>query len=241
MKPTATKIKTKFKKYFSGVRLNLAVFSALAIAMVLLSFAIQYAGNYVFELKNDVRNIQSWDYTYISSADSVADIGKLKNSNYVVPISKKGNTGYCYLTHTFEKVSEKTYLKIITDHSPIKVIVNGQEVYNNHYGKDKYVANSYNCITLNKTTRSQKVEVYMAVPFSMSFNVQTSSTPDTSFKLTPSFFAGAFIVLIGIIMLFVSLVFSVKNKHISKILFVALFDIFSGAGVVLWQFLQNSY
>lgn len=241
MKPTATKIKTKFKKYFSGVRLNLAVFSALAIAMVLLSFAIQYAGNYVFELKDDVRNIQSWDYTYISSADSVADSNKLANSNYVVPISKKGNTGYCYLTHTFEKVNEKTYLKIITDHSPIKVIVNGQEVYNNHYGKDKYVANSYNCITLNKTTRSQKVEVYMAVPFSMSFKAQTSSTPDTSFKLTPSFFAGAFIVLIGIIMLFVSLVFSLKNKHISKILFVALFDIFSGAGVVLWQFLQNSY
>lgn len=241
MKSTFQKIKGKFKKYFSGVRLNLTIFTALAIAMVLLSFAIQYAGNYVMSLKDEVKSVQSWDYTYLSSFDEQVDANKLTPSNYVVPISSKGNTGYCYLTHTFEKVNEKTYLKIITDHAPVKIIVNGQEVYNNHYGTEKYVANSYNCIALNKATRSQKVEVYMAVPFSLTFNAQLDNAADSSFNFTPSFFAGAAVAAVGLIMLLISLVFSVKNKHLSKLIFVAAFDVFSGANIILWQFLQNSY
>lgn len=241
MKSTFQKIKGKLKKYFSGVRLNLTIFTALAVAMILLSFAIQYAGNYVLSLKEEVRNVQSWDYTYISSPDASVDGTKLTPSNYVVPISSKGNTGYCYLTHTFDKINEKTYLKIITDHSPVKIIVNGQEVYNNHYGSEQYVANSYNLVTLNKTTRSQKVEVYMAVPFSVTFNVQMSNTQPSDFTFTPAFFAGVGVAAVGIIMFLISLVFSIKNKHLSKLVFVAFFDVFSGADIVLWQFLQNSY
>ena len=76
MKGISKKIKAEIKKIFSGVRVNLAVFSALAAAMVLLSFAIQYAGNYVFLPSNDVRNIQSWDYTYLDSFDSPVDFKK---------------------------------------------------------------------------------------------------------------------------------------------------------------------
>ena len=81
MKSTFQKIKGKLKKYFSGVRLNLTIFTALAVAMILLSFAIQYAGNYVLSLKEEVRNVQSWDYTYISSPDASVDGVKLTPSN----------------------------------------------------------------------------------------------------------------------------------------------------------------
>lgn len=241
MKGISKKIKAEIKKIFSGVRVNLAVFSALAAAMVLLSFAIQYAGNYVFLPSNDVRNIQSWDYTYLDSFDSPVDSTKLANSNYVVPISKKGNTGICYLTHTFDKINEKTVLKIVTNHSPIKVVVNSQEVYNNHYGKEKYVANSFNSIELEKTNRSQKVEVYMSVPFSLNFEVKAVPVNSNQSELTPSFFVGAAVFGVGLIMLLVSLILSVKNKYFSRLVGVALFDILSGANIAFWQYLQNSY
>ncbi len=241
MKGKGKKIIAEIKRIFSGVRLNLAVFSALAIVLVLLSFATQYAVIYVLLPSNDVRDIQSWDYTYLDSFDSSVSADKLTNSNYVVPISKKGKTNYCYLTHTFDKIDEKTTLKIITDHSPIKVVVNGEEIYNNHYGNDKYAANSFNSVELNKTNRSQKVEVYMALPLSLKYEVKAVPVSSNQNDLTPSFVAGAVVFAIGVIMLLASVILSIKNKYFSRLTGVALFDILSGVNIVLWQYFQNSY
>ncbi len=241
MKGKGKKIKAEIKRIFSGVRLNLTVFSALAIAMILLSFATRFAGNYVFLPSNDVRDIQSWDYAYLDSSDSPTASLKLTNSNYVVPISKKGKTNYIYLTHTFDKVNEKTILKIVTDRSPIKVVVNGTEIYNNHYGKDGYVANSFNSVELDKANRSQKVEIYMALPFSLKLEVKALPFSTNQSEFTPSFYFGVVVFAVGIVMLLASIVLSIKNKFLSRLVGVAFFDILAGVDIALWQYLQSSY
>ena len=229
------------KRLLSGGRVNLVIGSALAIAMILLSFAVKYTANYVFTSQNESKSVQSWEYTYLKNAEDEPDTDEFRQSSYVNPISTKGNTGYCYLRHTFEKVNDDTYLTIKTDRSPIKIIVNGEEVYNNHYGSDSYTGNSFNRVKLTKTTLAQTVEVYMAVPYSMHFEVSTSAKESGAFPVNQGM-VFAFIMLgLGVIMLLVSLGFSAKNKHFSPIVCIALYNILAGGSVGLWEFLQGSY
>lgn len=241
VKHAFNKLILNLKKFLSGGRQNLFMGTALAIAMILLSFAIKYTANYVFVSQNETKSVQSWEYSYLKNADAKPDTDKLSQSSYVLPISTKGNTGYYYLRHTFDKVSEDTYLTVKTDRSPIKILVNGEEVYNNHYGTDSYTGNSYNCVKLSKTTLSQTVEVYMAVPYSMCFDVSTSTKAPGKFPINQGIVFALIMLAVGAVILLFSLVFSIKNKHFSPILYIALYNILLGVSVGLWAFLQSSY
>lgn len=241
VKHAFNKLILNLKKFLSGGRQNLVIGSALAIAMILLSFAVKYTANYVAVSQNDTKSVQSWEYCYLKNADAKPNTDELSQSSYVLPISTKGNTGYYYLRHTFEKVSDDTYLTVKTDRSPLKILVNGEEVYNNHYGTDSYTGNSYNCVKLTKTALSQTVEVYMAVPYSMCFEVSTSTKAPSTFPVNQGMVFAIIMLAVGVIILLISLAFSIKNKHFSPILFIAFYNILSGVSVGLWEFLQSSY
>lgn len=228
------------KKFLAGSRMNLVIASALAIAMILLSFAVKYTADYVFVSQNSSK-VQAWEYTYLKGADDVPNLDDLSQSSYVTPISTKGKTGYCYLRHTFEKVSDDTYLTIIADRAPMEIVVNGEEVYNNHFGTQSYTGNSYNRVKLSKSTLAQTVEVYMAVPYSMHFEASTSQKEPAAFPINSGMIFAFILLGAGLIMLLVTLLLSVKNKHFSPIVFIALYDILAGAAVGLFEFLQNSY
>ena len=77
--------------------------------------------------------LTGWEYTYSDTADvKNTDSMKLYNSqNPIVHGELKHD--YIYFVKNIEASDEDRTLKILTDHSPVMIYVNGFEVYNNRY------------------------------------------------------------------------------------------------------------
>lgn len=233
----------KIKAYYSGSRLTLLSIWLVAILMALFTFSIKYVFEYVSSIDDSTNRIMAWEYQYLDSADDTISEDELRNSSYIEPISTENRKNYCYLRHTFDKVSSDMLVLLKTDYSAVKIIVNGVETYNNHYGQSLYTGNCYNSFVLSPTSRPQTVEVYMTVPFTMQFDVSTQEYEEIGVYnlITAGTVFSAAVVLISFVFLLVSLFVSLKNHIFSSLISIGFIGIFCGVVLGLRYISLASY
>ncbi|MBQ7714861.1 MAG: HD-GYP domain-containing protein [Clostridia bacterium] len=181
--------------------------------------------------------LTGWEYTYSDTADvKNTDSMKLYNSqNPIAPGEVKHD--YIYFVKNVEASDEDRTIKIVTDHSPMMIYVNGFEVYNNRYSGDnaaEYVGNCYNSVTLEGNGRTAQVEILMRLPFSVKFEPTIATgAEDGSFEITFDLAVAAIIVLTGLLGAAVSFVTGAVKHRIGRSPVLFLMISFCGAADAL--------
>ncbi len=146
-------------------------------------------------------------------------------------------TAYIRMSTMLPAGESEKVLEIFTLGNPLKVELNGAEIFNNQYKSALYTGNRVNIVPIPKLVEDASLELYMAVPFAFVFSARvtepgSSITAETLINLS-GFIAGAAFLCTGV-MLGAALVFlSLKYKGVGASLWLFITMVVGGAGLVL--------
>ncbi|MCR5652498.1 MAG: HD domain-containing protein [Ruminococcus sp.] len=220
------------------------IFPLLGISLIilLLTFAVYVVSDYISQDYKRESAVFGWDYLYTDEA-GVTPNTELRVFNSQSPIItensvKKPNI---YFAKTFEPLKTKKTLVLLSDHSPMKIKINGSVVYDNQFDTAIFTGNCYNAVTLNASSREQVVEVYMRLPLSVRFEAYYSDTPTPAFSFSFDFVSGAVLAILGLISSAVFAIISFRRKERFRSLAFSALLTYTGAAVVLMRFSEISY
>lgn len=157
-KVSVNKLNDKIKK--GGVLPLLGV----SLIVLLLTVAVYFVANYVADSYTQDNRLSNWNYLYTQKAGTVPD-GELRIYNAQNPIVSDGKKSSIYFSKTLEPTDQGYNFVLITDFSPVKIRLNGREIYNNQFDTAEYVGNCYNAVTLEPSTQERQLEVMLKLPF----------------------------------------------------------------------------
>ena len=214
----------------------------VSLIVFVLTVAVYFVANYVAESYAKDNQISNWSYLYTDKAGVTPD-GELRIYNAQNPILtesgvKKNNL---YLTKGIEASEQKQTLILITDYSPMKICVNGREVYNNQYENADYVGNCYNAITLEPSTHDRQIEVYMKIPLSVRFEAYMNVGGNAAFNPDGGFYLGIVLAAAGILAMLVFGIMSAMRKRLFHSLLTAAIVAYVGTALVLHRLPEITY
>lgn len=214
----------------------------VSLIIFILTVAVYFVADYVSGDLAKIGSVYNWSYSYTERLNKVPDSEqKIYNKQNPFVTEKEVIRSNIYLVKTFASSDKKRGLIIKTDHSPIMIKVNGKIVYDNQYKTADYVANNYNAVELEGSSREQVVEVFMKLPFSVRFESFVSKGGVSAFSFSLRFFAGLAVFLTGIAVIIFFAVMSVKKKKMLYSLAVGGLIAYSGIAVMLGQLPEVTY
>lgn len=135
-------------------------------------------------------------------------------------------------------------LELITEGNPVKVWLNGAEVYNSRYDTDMVTGNRINIVSIPASTAASELDVFMRVPLSFSLSaklvdpsrvITVESLPDQIGLIGSSAF-----VIIGVLMALFTLLLSIKNKGLGTAVWLSALIAAAGTGSFLGQLAHHS-
>lgn len=232
-------------EFYKGIKDNKkGIISLFCVSLIIfmLTVAVYFVADYVMTDSSKKSSISVWDYSYIEKA-GITPTSELRIFNAQTPIVTDRNVkkDNIYLTKTFEPSAKKRTLVLISDHSPMKIKINGREVYNNQYETAEFTGNCYNAVTLDSSEREQVVEVFMKLPLSVRFEAFFSNSSNPAFSFSLGFFVGVFIAVLGLVSLAVFVFFSFKRKEKFNTIAFALLLVYTGLSVAFLKLSDCSY
>lgn len=206
----------------------------VAVIIVLLTAAVYFVAHYVASSYTQDNRLSNWSYLYTEKSGTVPD-GELRIYNSQNPIVTSGSTkkNNIYFTKLIEPSDKTVSITLITDYAPMKVRVNGKEVYNNHYDTEDFVGNCYNAFTLEPSTHDRQIEVFMKLPFSVRFEAYMNSGAAESVSLNGGFIFGCVLAGIGIAAMLVLAVLYLVRRRALHTLAVAAIVAYTGFALAL--------
>ena len=235
----------KIVEYFKTIKDNKGgIVSLVGISLIIfiVTLAVYFVANYVVSNNFNDDLITGWNYLYTDNAGETPK-SELRVYNSQTPIitEKAVKKSNIYLTKTFEPSGKKKTLVLLCDHSPIKIKLNGREVYNNQFETAEFTGNSYNAIVLNSSEREQTVEVFMKLPLSVKFEASFSNNANPKFNISFGFVLGCIVALLGIISLIICLFMAYRLKEKVFSFVVAFLATYLGLAMALYSFSKTSY
>ena len=135
--------------------------------LLVLTVAVNYVFNYVGNAMDAQYAVSSWEYVYTNSQE--APTGRAvewQTANAFTPLSREKTGAYLHLRGTVEGAREERELILRTDYAPMRIALNGETVYDNHYGESAWVGNRYNAVVLPAGDGQIALEVALRLPFS---------------------------------------------------------------------------
>ena len=214
----------------------------VALIIVLLTAAVYFVADYVAESYTQEDRLSGWNYLYTDRAGAVPD-GEMRLFNAQNPILtesdvKKDNI---YFSKIIEPSDKAKNIIFITDFAPMKIRINGKEVYNNRFDSTEYVGNCYNAITLEPSTHERQVEVFMKLPFSVRFETYLNDGEATAVTLNQGFIIGAVLAGLGLIAVIAFGAASMVRRRFYRSLFTGLIAAFVGVAVMLHLLPEVTY
>ena len=133
-----TDIPKKIKSAFTK-QADVWLLLELAAVILIITFAANFIINYVTGSLSSKKNLNSWEYIYTNSAaaPSYASGNEWNTANTLNPMSKEKTGSYLHLRGNIVGNGREQTLTVETDFAPVKISVNGTEVYNNHFGQSE--------------------------------------------------------------------------------------------------------
>lgn len=228
MKVSALKKKWKDK---TGKTIALPMIGVALIVFVL-TVAVYFVAAYVADSYSRDNMLSGWSYAYTDRAGAVPS-GELRLYNAQNPIITESGTykGNIYFSKTIHAEDTGKCVVLITDYAPMKIRVNGREVYNNHFDSAGYVGNCYNAIWLEPSTHDREVEVFMKLPLSVRMEAYlTDGSP--AFQVNSGLLLGGVLFAAGIAALLVLAVLSAVRHKMHFSLLAAGIIAYAGVAVI---------
>ena len=225
----ASSIKEKWKdKNGKGLAFPLI---GVALIVFVLTVAVYFVAAYVADSYNKDNLLIGWSYAYTDRAGAVPS-GELRMYNAQNPVVTESGVykNNIYFTKTISPDETGKCVVIITDYAPMKIRVNGREVYNNHFDSADYVGNCYNAIWLEPSTHDCEVEVFMKLPLSVRMEAYlTDGNP--AFQMNSALLIGGVLFAVGIAALLFFAVLSIVRHKARRSLLVAGIIAYAGVAV----------
>ena len=214
----------------------------VALIILILTVAVYFVADHVAQSYNADDRVSNWGYQYTDKA-GVAPDGELRIFNAQNPILTEGGVrkDNIYFSKMIEPSEDAADLVLITDYSPIKIKLNGKEIYNNQFDTNDFVGNCYNAITLEPSTQERQLEVFMKAPFSVRFEAYIDRTISPSFKISPGFITGLAFMAAGLLAAVIFTIMSVSKRRLFRTLFVAGGVFYIGFAIALHLLPEITY
>lgn len=235
-----TKILKNLKSAFTK-QADLLLLLELAAVMLVATLAANYIFNYSGEVLSSSNSLKSWDYIYTNSP-TVQSGAQWEIADNITPLSKEKTGEYLHLRGNIEGNADELTIIIKTDYAPIKISVNGETVYNNHYDESEYVGNVYNAVTLPASNGKTAIEISIRLPFSAEIETYiTKGTNNTAFCIGGGLVFSGILLLLGIASFFVAVVLHFLKKKSASIFAVSGLITAYGAAVAVSAVSRGSY
>ncbi|MDF2568016.1 MAG: hypothetical protein K0R90_1472, partial [Oscillospiraceae bacterium] len=228
--------KILIKNVFSLIIISAVIFMFFALFIYIVPNGMGYGS----DLKTQTQSVSTWKFVWAKNANDLEkDITKWKIANGNAQIYKPLSEQYIRLSRTVTVDEQKPNLQIITAANPIKVKINGQEVYNNGYGTSNFVGNNVNNIKLTDDNINKQVDVFMKVPFGFAFSAGLLDSDTfvnvSSVSRLMGFSTGFTLIMLGIIVMILAAFFSIGNSKVKRIIVSSSVLLLLGVSVVFSQ------
>ncbi|WP_407384061.1 HD-GYP domain-containing protein [Ruminococcus sp.] len=212
----------------------------VSLIVLLLTVAVYFVAHYVSNSYTDENRFSNWNYLYTEKAGTVPD-GELRVFNAQNPIVTEGKKDAIYFSKTLEPSETGHTFVLITDFSPVKIRLNGKEIYNNQFDTAEYVGSCYNAVALEPSTQERQLEIMMKLPFSVRFETFLNPTGDPVFTTMPGFNLGLILMGIGLLSAAVFGVMSAVKKRLFRSLYVSGLVFYMGLAIALHLLPEVTY
>lgn len=229
---------------------------AVCIGLAFLTFLLLFAGVNAAE-KGIVRAqegsadvvISDWEFVWSDGAQALeGDIGQWQLANSRNPVVKTIPTlfsqQYIRLHASLPASDSARSLELITGGNPLKVWLNGKEVYNNRYGEALYTGNRINTVSLPASVSAPEIDVFLRVPLSFSLSARLVDPSRTvtmeSLSNQIGMIGSLVLAVIGAFMALIMLLVLSQDKEMGTGVWLSLLIIAAGAGSFLNQLALHS-
>ncbi|MBQ9680559.1 MAG: HD domain-containing protein [Ruminococcus sp.] len=197
-------------------------FLGVSFIILILTVAIYFVADYVSQSYADDSRLSNWGYLYTEKAGVVPD-GELRIYNAQNPILTESGVrkDHLYLTKMIPASDKAVNFVLITDYAPVKIRLNGREIYNNQFDTGEFVGNCYNAVRLEPLAQERQIEVFMKLPFSVRCVTYLDTSDDPAFTPSLGFVLGAVLMGAGLLVMLVFAVLSVVKRRLFRSLYVA--------------------
>ena len=205
----------KIKKTAAGGA-NFWLLAEFAAVLLVVTVAVTYVFNHVEASVILGKSVPAWEYIYTNSKQPPTDNrAEWSAANAFTPMSREKSGKYMHIRFSLDGAAIERKLIIRADYAPMQIALNGEAVYNNHYGESEYVGNRYNAVVLPATDGETKVEMSLCLPFSAEITTEiTEKSENPGFIVNGALVFAAIMVVLGIAALFAAafLPFYKKNR-----------------------------
>lgn len=216
----------------------------LGVAMIvfLLTVAVYFVADYVSDSYKEDNIFSGWSYLYTEKAGTVPD-GELRIYNSQNPILteravKKNNL---YLTRNVKPEETGKSFVLLTDYSPVKIRLNGKDIYDNQFDSTEYVGNCYNAIYLEPSTHEQQIEIFLKLPFSVRVETYLKDGSDPAFSFPLGFYFGVGILAAGLLAAAVFGIISLVRRRFYRSIIVSGLAAYIGFAVIMHLLPESTY
>lgn len=230
--------------------------TAVCLGLAFLTFSLLFivvnvAGKEMIRLQknSDDTVISNWEFVWSGNKQALeGDISQWRLASSQQPVSKMlkdmFSLQYVRLHVSLPDHDTAKTLELITQGNPVKVWLNGKEVYNNRYDTDVYTGNRINTVSLPAASNTSELDVFMRVPFSFSLSARLTDPSHTlAVESLPDLIglAGSSVfIMIGAFMLLMMFLFSIKNKGMGTAVWLSFLITAAGTGSFLNQLTLHS-
>ncbi|MDD6203938.1 MAG: HD domain-containing protein [Firmicutes bacterium] len=213
----------------------------LAAIMLIATAAANYIFNYTDGILSSGYAVKSWEYIYTDSSSAPSG-AEWKIANSITPLSKEKTGEYLHLRGSFHGKAYEQTLVIKADYAPTKISVNGETVYDNHYGDSEYVGNVYNAVVLPAAGEEITVEISLRLPFSADIEAYiTKGGASAAFSVEGGLVFSGVLLLLGAAAFLTAIVFCFAKRKSSHIFAVSALITAYGAAAGVFAMARESY
>lgn len=227
----------KFKKMPNRTRTALIT----AVVLFVITFLLQFVLTTVLPIRGNT--ITDWRFVSGSASDEIeGDLISYKQATNQNRISKGWGANYMRLQYTISANEEPSRLIIKTAHNPLRVEIDGKQVYNNGYGECNFTGNSYQSIPLN-AGNEKILDIYLYAPLAFSIEAYVESAEISlgdSFSQYIGFGISMAIIFVGVGLFLLSLLLAARSQHIRRLLLLSVAVFWGGITALLYTYTQNT-
>ena len=214
----------------------------IALIVFVMTVAVYFVADYVVNSYQQENKLSGWSYLYTEKAGTVPN-GELRIFNAQNPIvtERSVKKNHLYLSKTLEPEDTGKLFILLTDYSPVKIRINGKDIYDNQFANTDYVGNCYNALYLEPSTHEQQIEVFMKLPFSVRVETFLQEGTEPAFRFTTGFYFGAGLLLTGLIAAAVFGIISMIRRRFYRSVNVAGLAAYIGFSVIMHLLPESTY
>ena len=237
------------KEKYSIQKLNIikskgGIFPLLGVALIIfvLTVAVYFVADYVADSYQKDNLLSGWSYAYTGKSADVPE-GKLRIFNAQNPIITEHSSrqSTLYLTRTITPEETGKNFVLYTDFSPVKIRLNGKDVYDNQFESEDYVGNCYNSFYLETSTHDQQMDIFIKLPFSVRFEVFLRDAGDPAYSFLLGFYFGAGLFSAGVLTALIFLIMSIIKKRFYRTVITASLAAYIGFAIIMHLLPECTY